>query len=171
MELHDLIIHTCVHIDKHFRAGNLSFRSFTDLVNLLELHGSALNWEYLLQRCELHKCTNVVMSYIVLVSEFYSVALPAAITNKYSSVVTKSDKKLFLHYLHGGKLQPSQVSSHLNNISNIKELRTKIIYLWEIIFPSRAFIKSKFRLKNNDSVWFYYFYRWWIGIKGIFKSL
>ena len=168
MELHDLLIHTCVHIDKHFRGGNMGFRSFTDLVNLLEVHSSALNWEYLLQRCELHKCTNVVMSYIVLVSEFYNVALPAAITTKYSRLVTESDKKLFLHYLHGGKLQPSQVNSHLNNISNIKELRTKIIYLWEIIFPSRAFIKSKFRLKNNDSVWFYYFYRWWLGIKGIF---
>lgn len=171
MELHDLIIHTCVHIDKHFRGGDMGFRSFTDLVNLLEVHRSALNWENLLQRCEVHSCTNTVMGYIVLVSEFYNVTLPAYITNKYSRLVTESDKKLFLHYLHGGKLQPSQLNSHLNNISNIKELHIKIIYLWEIIFPSRAFIKSKFKLKNTDSVCFYYLYRWWIGIKGIFKSL
>ena len=171
MELHDLIIHTCVHIDKHFRGGDMGFRSFTDLVNLLEVHSSALNWEYLQQRCKLHSCTNTVMSYIVLVSEFYNIIIPTDITTKFNSLVTESDKKLFLHYLHGGKLQPSQINSHLNNISNIKELHIKIIYLWEIIFPSRAFIKSKFRLKNNDSVWFYYFYRWWIGIKGIFKDL
>ena len=171
MELHDLIIHTCVHIDKHFRGGNMSFRSFTDLVNLLEVHSSALNWEYLQQRCKLHSCTNTVMSYIVLVSEFYNVALPADITTKYSSLVTESDKKLFLHYLHGGKLQPSQLNSHLNNISNIKDLHIKLIYLWEIIFPSRAFIITKFKIKNKHTVWFYYVYRWCIGIKGIFKSL
>lgn len=171
LELHDLIIHTCVHIDKHFRGGDMGFRSFTDLVNLLEVHSSTLNWEYLQQRCEVHKCTDVVMAYILLVSNFYNIILPTDITTKFNSLVTESDKKLFLHYLHGGKLQPSQLNSHLNNISNIKDLHIKIIYLWEIIFPSRAFIKSKFRLKNNDSVWLYFFYRWWIGIKGIFKSL
>ena len=171
LELHDLIIHTCVHIDKHFRGGDMGFRSFTDLVNLLEVHSSALNWENLLQRCEMHSCTNTVMGYIVLVSEFYSIILPTDITTKFNSLVTESDKKLFLHYLHGGKLQPSQINSHLNNISNIKELHIKIIYLWEIIFPSRAFIKSKFRLKNNDSVCFYYFYRWWTALRAVVKFI
>jgi hypothetical protein len=174
MEFHDLLIHTCVHIDKHFIGGNLSFRSFTDLVNLLEVQSSTLNWEYLLQRCEMHSCTNTVMGYIVLVSEFYSVALPAAITNKYSTLATKGDKKLFLHYLHGGKLHPTQVSTHLNNISNIKELHIKLIYLWEIIFPSHAFMIQKYcpkPLKRSKNWWLWYPYRWAIGVKELVKFI
>jgi len=126
----------------------MGFRSFTDLVNLIETQGSALNWELLHKRCEVHKCTDVVMGYIVLVSKFYNVTLPAAILNKYSSFVTESDKKLFLHYLHGGKLQPSHVSTHSQNIANITGVLDKLRYVVEVVFPGKEFMVEKYSPLN-----------------------
>ncbi len=167
MELHDLIIHTCVHIDKHFRGGDMGFRSFTDLVNLLEVQSNTLNWEYLHQRCDMHSCTNTVMGFIVMVSEFYNIALPADITNKYSGLVTESDKKLFLHYLHGGKLQPSHVSTHSQNIGNITGVQDKLRYVWEVVFPPKQFMIEKYSIKQPRLFWMWYPYRYYCGLRGL----
>ena len=44
LNTYDLLIHLCLHLDKHFQTGHVQFTCFNDITNLLERVSETLNW-------------------------------------------------------------------------------------------------------------------------------
>jgi len=171
LELHDLLIHLCVHLDKHFRGGHVQFTSFNDIVNLLEKYQHEIDWTLLVQRCDYHECELAVFRFLVLIHKFYDAALPEHILRKYESDLTEADELLFVGYLNGVFPQQYYIDSHWSSICKTKGLGNKIHYLIDLIFPPKKFMLHKYNIQHPSLFWCWYPYRYWVGLTGLFKLM
>ena len=171
LELHDLLIHLCVHLDKHFRGGHVQFTSFNDIVNLLEKFKNEIDWTLLGQRSDYHACEQTVFKFLVLIHKFYNAALPKAILSKYGALLSKEDEDLFIEYLNGVSVQQYHVDFHWQNIRRIKGLAGKMHYMLDLIFPPRKFMLQKYGIQQPAFFWLWYPYRYYVGLKGLCKLL
>ena len=154
LELYDLIIHLCIHLDKHFKEGHVQFTSFNDIVNLLSKFADTLDWNTFIAHCKTYNCEYPVFKYLVLVNRFYNSALPLHIIEKYNSQLTDKDELLFLNYLHGHdfkQLSNSAIPEHLSSLRLLKKKSDIAKYLIDIIFPPKAFMIQKYGLQKAAS--------------------
>lgn len=197
LALPDLLIHLCVHIDKHFGNEHIQMKCFNDLANLLVIYRNDLDWLALTENCRLHAAELVVFRYLLLTAEFYQVSIPEEIKERYSSQLDNTLRGKFMQFFHCEYDKKFFVDVHMDNIKGIRKWGDKLHYLFDLIFPPKAFMMQKYfnQLKiNNEKLimrektfgnklliinyelfikywWLLYPYRWWIGVKGIFKLI
>ena len=169
----DLLIHLCLHLDKHFRTGHVQFTCFNDITNLLEKYGDTLNWNEFSESCRLYSCEEIVFKYLVMVHKFMNAAVPADIIQKHSVLLSKQDEQLFVKYLRGfeGVASAMTLSGHFVYLKNVGSLSNKFRYVWGVLFPSKDFMIQAYKIKRPGLVLFYYPYRYWIGVRGVLRSL
>jgi hypothetical protein len=164
---YDSLIHTCVHLDKHFNQGHVQFTCFNDVTNLLEKNAGTFNWDILISTCKLYNCEKEVFKYIVLCNKYMNAVVPETILNKYSHYLSNKEEQLFQKYLSGYVGFTSGMHRHFGNFQHISSFPDRIRYFREILFPSKKFMLTKFAIKNPRLVYFYYPYRYFLGIKGV----
>lgn len=169
LNFNDLLIHLCIHLDKHFRSGHVQFTCFNDITNLLDKYKTTIDWNDFIDTCRKYSCENIVFLYIVIVYKYMNAPVPESIQKKYASLLTKKDEQLFLKYLNGHKGSVSTASTHLVHFNNMEMYSAKFKYFRDVIFPSRAFMMIKYKIKRPGLVFFYYLYRWGMGVKGLFS--
>lgn len=169
LELHDLIIFLCVHLDKHFTGGDIQFTSFCDLVNLLDIHSEKIDWQELEVRCKLYNCEQVVYKHIYLIHKYFQVPIPTDSAQKYSTFLPMQDEELFKRYLSGYRSTPYGAYTHINNASEMEGVGAKLRYLFLVVFPNREFMRQNYRIKHPSVYWLYYPLRHWKGLKGMWK--
>ncbi len=197
MSTDDLLIHLCVHAYKHFMEGEIQLKSFNDLVNLLRTLPTSYNWIALEQLCVQYGCADIVFGYLLLTHKHYPAPLPAWIASKYASSLASATEERFVNYVQGKTYvsteEKSAVPGHINSLKALKNPLLIIRYLYEVIFPSKAFMVEKYELgkvcseqfavcseENIDCKlntancklkfwWLWYGYRWWVGLKGVLK--
>jgi len=169
----DLLIHLCLHLDKHFRIGHVQFTCFNDITNLLERDAETIDWEKLTETCRLYHCEETVYLIIVLINNYMHAAVPTAMLEKYGYLLTPKDKELFIKYLRGynGVASAMTLSGHFGYLKNLTKFSEKVRYLWDVLFPSKAFMKQTYKIKKPSLVFFYYPYRYYIGIKGLLNHI
>lgn len=210
LSMNDLLIHLCVHLDKHFQAGHVQFTCFNDITNLLEKQESSLNWDKFIETCRNYKCEVEVFRYILVANKYMNAPVPASIIQKYDSILTNDVEELFYKYLSGYTNTGfgSHVSTHVGNILKLESFADKFRYAGDILFPPKAFMIQKYRLVDSSKLivdsgesvvpktrdvassmgsgknykrqtinyklmfWrLWYPYRWWIGVKGLFRVI
>jgi len=171
LNTYDLLIHTCIHLDKHFQQGHVQFTCFSDVTNLLERNSDTFDWVELENTCKLYNCDKEVFKYILLVNKYMQATVPAAIISKYTNTLTIKEEELFLKYLSGFIGFTTGMHRHFGNFQHITSFQDKVRYFFRIIFPTKKFMLTKFQLKNPGLVYFYYPYRYFIGLKGIYTLL
>jgi len=184
LSLNDLLIYLCVHLDKHFTGGNVQFTSFNDITNLLSKYENEIDWVVFTHRCKENECEMLVYKYLILINKYFNAPLPNDIIQKYLYLLKESDDEMFYKYLHGVVLPKYFVTGHLENISQIHSFPEKVRYLFELIFPPRAFMIPKYGLDpqllmgkssplgvRGKFWWLWYPYRWWIGVKGVIRVI
>lgn len=163
----DLLIHLCVHLDKHFRGGHVQFTCFNDITNLLEKIADTINWDDFIATCRIHQCEDTVLMYIILVNKYINATVPVYIIDNYSYLLTEENEILFIKYLNGHVGTFSAVPVHLGNLKNLTSLSDKLWYLLDLVFPPKAFMIQKYKINHPGLYMFYYPYRWWVGLKGV----
>ena len=172
LQVFDLIIHLCVHLDKHFKHGHLQFTSFNDIVNLLSKYAGTLDWHEFIERCKSYNCEYPVFNYLVLINKYYHVELPIYIVEKYKIQLSENDEELFFKYLHGYEFKNESktiVVRHWHSLKLLKKKSNIVKYLFDIIFPPKSFMLNKYSIKHARWYWLWYPYRWGIGLKGIIQ--
>ncbi len=193
----DLLIHLCIHLDKHFKEGSVQFTCFCDIVNLLERFSGEMDWEKLIEVCKNYNCEKEVFKYIVLSNRFMNATVPDSIIEDYKYLLSEEVERLFFKYLegYGSEQHDINVSYHIVNLANLNSFRDKFRYSWDIVFPPKAFMIQKYinqfiihneKLIINEKTfrnrlliinyqllikfwWLWYPYRWWVGVKGMIK--
>ena len=171
LNFYDLILHLCVHLDKHFINDYINFTSFVDITNLLDIYTETIDWEILVERCLRYECEMTVFRYIMLINIFFKVSIPIRVVKKYKHLIVEKDKEIFIRSLKGIRIKKSSFELYFYKIIQIQSLRNKIHYLLDIIFPPKSFMIEKYKIKNHYLVLLYYPYRYYVGFKGLFLHL
>lgn len=167
----DHLIHTCVHLHKHFRDGQVQFTGFNDIVNLLHKHPEKINWETLTERCSTYRCEEIVYRYLLLTAKYYQVALPAHILSTYAYSLTGEVEEQFLRFLTGYRGKHFSVETGIRGINNVQGIGMKVKYLALMLLPTRKYMVASYKIKNPSLFWCYYPYRYWIALKGLWKMI
>lgn len=170
MHPYDMLIHLCVHLDKHFLYSTLQFTCYNDVVNWTEHIQSELNWNDFIDRCKEFKAEEAVFRHLIIAREYYDLKLPENIYSKYKYLLDKKCRKLFVYHLRGKKVLTSAVDTHLGNMNQIDNL-SKIKYFFDVVFPKAGFMIGTYKIRHRWMVPFYYPYRHWIGLRGLIKSI
>lgn len=173
----DLLMHLCVHADKHFEKGELSLKSMNDFVAIVAQLPDNYDWMNFLTMCAEYDCRPTVCSILVLVGRYYPTAIPRNFCAGFKLYLSTETTEKFERYLRGeiqceSSTQPqSAVPGHLNSLRNIESKRLFVRYLLEVIVPGKSFMMQKYRLHRNFFTrrfwWLWYGYRWWVGVKGL----
>jgi hypothetical protein len=148
----DLLIHLCIHLDKHFRDGHVQFTCFSDITNLLEKEATNLYWNDFAQTCKKYKCEDVVFKYIILVNKYMYAFIPGEVILKYGRLLSQSDEQLFIKYLNGYTNFASGVKGHLGSLKKLNTIIDKVRYIWDIVFPPKAFMIQKYNISDKRLV-------------------
>lgn len=167
--LNDLLVHLCIHLDKHFYQGHVQFTCFNDITNVLDKKADQLDWEALIRACKGYHCETQVFKWVVLVNKYMHAPVPIEIISTYGALLTSKDELLFVKYLHGYVGFTTGMHKHFGNFQYLDSFSDRVRYFWEILFPSKSFMMAKFNIKKPGQVFFYYPYRYYIGLKGLVK--
>ena len=169
LQINDIIIFVCLHLDRHFKNGQVQFTSFNDITNLIDKCKSTIDWIEFIKRTVEFKCEFIVMKYILMVHKFMHVDIPNGILVKYKYLLKSDDEKLFYKYLHGYSFKIENKYSilvHIQNIKRLNNLSEYVKYIIQIVFPSKKFMIQKYHIKIPSLFMFYYPYRYLTFING-----
>jgi len=167
LNTNDLLIHLCIHLDKHFRGSNVQFTCFNDITNILEKFATKIDWNEFTEACRLYKCEEVVFKYLILTNKYINATVPNELILKYNFLLTEKDELLFCKYLSGFIGDFSAVPIHFANLKQIDAFSDQLRYVRDLLFPPKSFMILKYKIRKNTFVPFYYPYRYFIGLKGI----
>jgi len=146
LELSDMLIHACLHLDKHFVTSHVQFTSFNDIVNLIrevESQKSKVEsqeqrikieeledfWERFEAKCIQYNFADTVFRYLVMVRYYYGAPLPDYLYDKYSPLTPEGRKDFirFENFLAGtsnefiGRGAPkSGTATHILHLKQLK---------------------------------------------------
>jgi len=164
----DLLLHLCIHLDKHFRSGPFQFTCMYDLVNMLNHKGDVLNWDLFEQKCIQAKAESVTYKYLLLVQKYMNGQLPVAVAEKYTFMLKPKDERNFLGILRGQSVQLKVYTPGLMlSLGHLNSFSKRFHYLFDFMFPSTNFMMKRYRLKHKRQLWLYYPYRQLIGFRNI----
>jgi len=169
LSTYDLLIHLCLHLDKHFKVGHVQFTCFNDITNLLERVSEIMDWNAFTETCQLYKCESIVFKYIVLIHNYIHASVPVEIIQKHGVLLDETDEQLFIKYLKG--FDGVTLSGHFGYLKNVQSFSDKVRYLWGVLFPSKVFMVQAYQINHPWLVLFYYPYRYYIGIRGVVNYL
>ena len=167
LAINDLLIHLCLHLDKHFRVGHVQFTCFNDITNILERYSGTIDWNPFTETCQRYNCEEVVFKYLVMVHTYINATVPIDIIQKYNYLLTENDEQLFCRYLQGNNDSHITLSEHFVYLEKLQHFSEKVKYGWDVLFPSKSFMIHKYQINNPKQVLFYYPYRYYIGIRGV----
>jgi hypothetical protein len=170
----DLLIHLCVHLDKHFQVGKVQFTCLSDITNMLDENEAIFDWEAFTASNQLYKSEDVVFKYFVLVNKYMNAPVPAYVIDKYSHLLTKETEQQFIKYLKGyfGSVSENvSLSAHFYYLKEVATFSNKVRYLSGVLFPTKDFLILRYEIKHPSLAIFYYLLRWFEGIKGVMFHL
>jgi len=170
----DLLIHLCVHLDKHFQVGKVQFTCLCDITNMLNENEAKFDWGTFTASCQLYKSEEVVFKYLVLVNKHMNAPVPAYVIDKYNYLLTDEIEQKFFKYLKGDFGSVSEnvsLSAHFYYLKEVTTFSNKVRYLSGVLLPSKDFLIQRYEIKQPTLVIFYYTLRWLEGIKGVMFHL
>lgn len=174
LNINDLLIHLCVHLDKHFQVGKVQFTCLCDITNMLNENKTRFDWETFTASCQLYRSEEVVFKYLVLVNKHMNAPVPAYVIEKYSYLLTDQTEQQFFKYLKGcfGSVSKNaSISAHFYYLKEVATFSNKVRYLSGVLLPSKDFLIQRYEIKQPILAIFYYPLRWFEGIKGVMFHL
>ena len=168
LRFYDLLIHLCVHADKHFRNGYVQFTGYCDILNLALKHQDKIDWDAFQGRCKMHGCEDAVFAQLKLLESFHDLEIPIY-EIKTALIDTEKDEFMFKAYLRGQKMIPGYLTQLRKTFKRYPTLWGKIRYVWGLTFPEKAFMVNRYKIKNPANYRVYYFVRVWDVVKRLMK--
>jgi hypothetical protein len=169
----DLLQYLCLHLDNHFYSGKIQLYLFCDIAEVLKYYRNDFNWEMFYKSCDEYNCTKNVYRHLILAHKYFDAPLPEDLLNQINFYSDQQTEKLFIYYLKGEKKKISDEILHstVSNLKKVKGTRKKILYLIHDIFPSGAFIKKRYKVKNRFLIFVYYLVRFKTGVVVLFRHI
>jgi hypothetical protein len=166
----DLLLHLCLHLDKHFRSGCFQFTCLYDLLNMINHKGHLINWPLFEYRCDLAGAKNRTYKYLSLISEFMGARLPEEVIRLGFQKRTQGDFRKMRNVLQGRRAR-EYATGLLRILDSFGSKTDRWHYLKDLFFPSRTFMMKRYRLKHSIQLIWFYPYRSLKAINGVVLML
>lgn len=169
----DLLQHLCLHLDYHFKNGKIQLYSYCDIAEVLKFFKNEIDWDTFEKSCSDYNCSKNAYLQLYLAYKYFTAPLPDYVKNIAIGYADEQSARLFLSYLKGnrGEISNEIVNSNIKKLRRIKGTGNRIKYLLDDIFPSPAFMRSRYMIKYKPLIFWYYIIRLMSGITGLFKHL
>ncbi len=173
----DLLQHTLIHIVKHLFHGHLKIASFCDVREVIKKHESQIDWQLLLESSEKYNAKKEIIAILFISKAYWNCDIPDLLflDFKKDEYYLKAEKR-FLNYLNGDyqKLKDLDLQNEPTNLIYLKKQKgilNKINYLSNDLFPSQDYMRNRYHLSSTFLIFPFYFYRWGLGIRKLFRNL
>lgn len=166
----DLLMHLCLHLDKHFVVGHVQFTCFYDLTNLLNHKTDEINWKEFEKECLSCKAVDYTFKYLLLVNKYMNAYLPEEIISKYSYCLKPSHERMFIKILRGEQERYALISD-FKSLRGFDNPLHFFRFVAERVFPSKGFMIYRYKIKKEWMYPLFYPVRWAIFMKSIWIHL
>jgi hypothetical protein len=143
MDFSHLIIHNCVHLDKHFKKKKYHLKSFIDISLLVGVFREKIDWNAIDELCENYMCKDILHRYLVIISTFLDANVSKNISDNKSCLITKEDYSTFVMTFRRDSYHLSSQLSNTKIFFRQKSFKKIIGY----IFPPAKYMTSRYNVK------------------------
>lgn len=155
----DLLIHLCLHLDRHFFIhGKFRLAWISDILELLRKFQTKFQWKLFMQSCENQQIEQPIYQILNLVNRLYAYQFPTEIAEKIVFFHSSELEDEFVNYLNRQQsekqiLKEKKIRAALGRISGRK---AKIKFLLSYLFPSVSFLKQKYSIRHVGIAFLFY---------------
>ena len=143
----------------------------TDLLHVYDLHLLAtvcdLDWALIVERAAILRWTYPVERALTLAQEYFGTPLPAGVLEELRARRPADEDTGIVQQIGAGDTRWAQTVRGLRRLTP----RQRIALVWWIIFPPRAYLRTRYQVRPGVPLLLYYPYRWWDQARGIARGV
>jgi hypothetical protein len=154
----DLLLYTCLNLDKHFRAGSVKFTGFYDLVNILDQHSNIIDWNRFKNDCRKFETVRQTYPYIFLASKFMGAPVHESIRQEVVVFQSALKSRKLVKYLKGITFN-TEAKKVCRAAFRLKNPFLAFRFIFHIVFPTKKYILKMYKPKKEKWYFIYYPFR------------
>ncbi len=150
------LLYLCAHLAFQHGLGSAGLLWYVDIARFLEIYGSYINWDGLIERAAMMQWSAAVYYTLQALVEKFGIILPNGVCEKLSGQITAEEER------HIQKKMIPRTGSAALAFSALEQLtwRGRIKDIFSRLFPSLAFMRARFGFQSNWAALLGYPLRW-----------
>lgn len=169
----NLIQHLCIHISTHSQTNNIRLSHFYDLVKVIEKYDkNGLDWETTIKNS--YKCNiqSTFFPQLFLIQKYFMLSFPAILDSHFDKIDKIYFENRFIEIVNIQPVSSLELSGiKQEQLKNIKGFINKFKYIISDLFPSKQFMIRRYKIKNKNLFFLYYFKRWLSAFNRLFFAI
>ena len=156
----DQLLHLTLHLDQHRVSGPVVLVWFCDIHEFIRQHGLQIRWDVLVQRVKSIGVCSQVGTILGLLNAHWKTPIPARILEEMGG---RGDEPVLAAAIRQqgdpGEFARRLLRSHRNWLLMVREIQgwgRRLRYLLRIIVPTPVYLRHRYGVEENRSVWPYY---------------
>jgi hypothetical protein len=153
----DLVLYLCIHLMQHLRFGQCRLYWFCDIHEVIAFYGEEVLWERVLTAAESLAASDRVRPILGLLSRYWHSFVPEIQGNVSAlSLAAILRKQVFMER---EEEQKAIIRGQLKKLGMLREIpgwRSRIHFLWKLVFPSRENLMSRYGSRHRLAVYLPY---------------
>jgi hypothetical protein len=157
------LLDLCGHLTLHHGSAAPRLLWLHDIAEVLVAYRETFDWERLLNQAQVLDMTLPVRGLLLRVTEEWHIPIPeAALARLRTLEPSAQEVRVFADYTV--PYRPFR-RSLWDDLASMPNWRVRLDYLWQNLFPSAAYMQSRYAIPRPWLTPLYYPYRWWLGIR------
>lgn len=155
------LLHLCAHLFLHHTGRELLW--LNDIALLVTKHQNVIEWEVLFSRAQDNNLLIPICEALIILAREWQVAIPQPILARLEQLQPTHQEQIVFARLTS---QDRGVAGRFwDDIRSISSWRMRLLFAWDNLFPSPAYMQDRYRIPHPILLPFYYLYRWMIGLR------
>jgi hypothetical protein len=134
-----------------------------DIALLVKKHLNVIEWEELFSRAQDNNLLIPICKALEILASEWQVAIPQPILARLEQLQPTHQEQIVFARLTS---QERGVAGRFwDDIRSIPSWRMRLLFAWDNLFPSPAYMQDRYRIPHPILLPFYYLYRWMIGLR------
>ncbi len=160
-----LLLHLCAHIFLHHSGQEILW--LQDIAEVITEYNARLNWDALLKQARIYDLVLPVKHSLLRVSSEWGLAIPVSVLNAIQNMQpSPSEQKVYSSLT---TRDPSVGQRFLDDLRYLPGLGSRLNYVWENLFPNPSYMRYRYHISYPLITLLYYPYRWFLGLRSIFR--
>jgi len=163
----DLLLHACLHLVQHSRGGWLA--SACDITELIHHYGETLDWAQFVNRVIECRLALPVRFSLEKAAELFRAPVPPDVRERLQSFrPSRFEQWIFTSFTSFGDEDNRDAKTFIAKLMTMKGPVLKLRYTWDMLFPGKEFMASRYpELRSKPGIYSYLYRLTEIAKKGL----
>jgi len=159
------LLYLCAHALLQHGEAHIGLLHFYDLHLLVTVH--VPDWALMVERAAILRWTYPVEQALARTQAYFGTPIPAWVLEQLRARRPASEDTRIVEQIGVGDTRWAQTVRGLRGLTP----RQRAALVWRLIFPPRAYLRTRYRVQPGVPLWLYYPYRWWDQARGIARGI